>query len=84
MQDDIVKIGSVELTFAECSNAVARGDMFMVVGRFIYQLMFSKNVGWHGLKLYQERGTLPLMSRGRFLLTNSTHAAKLSNGVIAA
>jgi hypothetical protein len=81
---NIIQIGSAELTNAEIESAVAAGKEFLATCRTIYQMQFPKNAGWHGLKLYTERGALPIMQRGRFMFLTGTAASKLSSGAIAA
>lgn len=83
MTSETIKVGPVELTAKDCERAVADGKGYLVTYRTIYQLMHSVNAGWHGLKLYTERGSMPLTLRGRFVLASPEHAASLSHGLIA-
>lgn len=76
MNTNTLKIAGIEFELAEITTAVNDGKTFIAKGRTLYILRQSQGV-YYASPVYKERGTLPLVSRGRFVLLTAAAANKL-------
>lgn len=76
MNMNTLKIAGIEFEPAEITTAVNDGKTFLAKGRTLYTLRQSQGV-YYASPVYKERGALPLVSRGRFVLLTAAAANKL-------
>lgn len=76
MNTNTLKLAGIEFEPAEIAAAVNDGKTFIAKGRTLYTLRQSQGV-YYASPVYKERGTLPLVSRGRFVLLTAAAANKL-------
>ena len=70
-------IAGIEFGKGELSRAMSEGKTYIAKGRMLYALSFA-NGKVSARSFYVERGALPLVARGRFLLLTATEASKLA------
>jgi len=67
----MIKLGNVEFNENELQELYANGKKFIVQFRAIYQVFYSKNMGFYANKIYNEYGKLPLTKKGRYFMGNA-------------
>ena len=67
-------LAGIEFRAAEIKDAIEDGREWLAKGRTLYLVGHSENAGFSARPVYKERGDLPLVSRGRFVLINATTA----------
>ena len=78
MNDFIIwKIGNIELYGHECKRYLTEKLIYLVSYRTVYELHYSVNAGYYGIKVYYSTDKLPLTKRGRFVACNADYANKL-------
>ena len=77
MRNDTTTLAGVELTTQELNDALTNGNRFLAKGRTLYAI-FSDLHGVYSRPVYKERGSLPLVARGRFILAD----AKTANALV--
>ena len=70
-------IAGIEFRPAEIQSAIDSGREWLVKGRTLYLVRQSRNAGFSACPVYKERGSLPLVARGRFLLMTAGEANSL-------
>ena len=71
------KLAGIELRPAEIQAAIDNGREWLAKGRTLYAIRRTENGGFSACPVYKERGNLPLVSRGRFILLNAAAANTL-------
>lgn len=72
--------GKIELTNEECEKLYNNGEIFLIAYRTVWQLKYSKNIGWYGIKVYYHdkyNNYLPLTKAGRFVTYTASETNKL-------
>lgn len=68
----MITLAGIQFRDAEIEKLFFTEDKkFLVTYKTIYQICYSKNSGWHTLKLYTKNGKLPLLQKGRFMITKA-------------
>jgi len=70
------KAGNILISRQELSEAVDRGCTAILAGRTAYAIHTTRT-GFQISKAYTERGPLPLVGRGRFIMTTAEHANRV-------
>ena len=70
-------LAGIEFRAAEIQDALDDGKEWLAKGRTLYLVRNSVNAGFSARPVYKERGNLPLVSRGRFVLLNAADANSL-------
>lgn len=78
MTQENVKIAGIEFCPAEIQSAIDSGREWLVKGRTLYFVRQSRNAGFSACPVYKERGSLPLVARGRFRLLTAAEANALT------
>lgn len=71
-----IELAGVKFNHSQIESAIKDGKTFIARGRFLYEIKETRN-GTIARKVYKEHGSLPLTSRGRFVLLNAKEANKL-------
>lgn len=77
MTQENVIIAGIEFCPAEIQLAIDSGREWLVKGRTLYAVRSSTNAGFSACPVYKERGSLPLVARGRFRLLTAREANSL-------
>lgn len=72
-----IKLAGIELTQSELSEAIANGKTFLAKGKTLYAILTNSQGVTFARPVYNERGTLPLVPRGRFAMLTGAEANKL-------
>jgi hypothetical protein len=72
-----VTLAGIEFRPAELRTAIADGREWIAKGRTLYFVSHSENAGFSVRPVYHERGSLPLVSHGRFALLDSVAVKSL-------
>jgi hypothetical protein len=75
--EENIKLAGIEFRPVEIQTAIDDGREWLAKGRTLYAIRQSENAGFSACPVYKERGDLPLVSRGRFVLLNSASANAL-------
>jgi hypothetical protein len=75
--EEITKLAGIEFRPADIQAAIDDGREWLAKGRTLYAIRQSENAGFSACPVYKERGNVPLVSRGRFVLLNATSANAL-------
>jgi len=75
--EETTKLAGIEFRPAEIQAAIDAGREWLAKGRTLYAIRQSVNGGFSACRVYKERGNLPLVSRGRFVLLNAASAHAL-------
>lgn len=72
------KIAGIDFTNKEVKELENKyfnsNDKYIIKYNTIYQLRYSKNIGLYSLEIYTNyKSKLPLIKRGRFIVTNAKH-----------
>lgn len=71
---EIIKLlGRIEIEKEELENKLLEGKKYLITYNNIYEVRYSKNASFNCLKIYTNYKPLPLMGRGRYLLTTAKH-----------
>lgn len=76
-ENKTLTLAGIEFRPAEIQSAIDDGKEWLAKGRTLYLVGYSKNAGFSARPVYKERGSLPLVSRGRFALLNASAANSL-------
>lgn len=76
-ENETLTLAGIEFRPAEIQSALDDGREWLAKGRTLYLVSHSENAGFSARPVYKERGSLPLVSRGRFSLLNSAAANSL-------
>ncbi len=68
--EETTKLAGIEFRPAELQTAIDDGREWLAKGRTLYAIRQSIS-GFSACPVYKERGDLPLVSRGRFVLLNA-------------
>lgn len=77
MKTENETIAGIEFRPAEIRAAIDSGREWLAKGRKLYFVSHSENAGFSARPVYKERGSLPLVERGRFLLMTALEANSL-------
>ena len=72
-----LKLAGIDFRAAEIQTAIDDGKEWLAKGRTLYAVKSSANAGFSACPVYEERGNLPLVSRGRFVLLDAASANSL-------
>jgi len=72
-----VTLAGIEFLPAEIRAAIDSGREWLAKGRTLYFVSHSVNAGFSARPVHKERGNLPLVARGRFLLMTAGEANSL-------
>lgn len=72
----IYKIGNIELYGCDCQKLIEEKRIFLITYKTIYQLCYSVNAGYYGIKLYYQNDA-PFTKRGRFFAYTADDANRL-------
>ena len=70
------KLVGIEFREVEINSALIEGKTFIAKGRKLYSIMETRN-GVIARECYKEHGSLPLTTKGRFVLLTPKEANKL-------
>jgi hypothetical protein len=76
-QEQIYRAGNIELTANELQTAIDKGETAIVGFRTVWSISQSNQGLFQIVKVYTERGNLPLTPKGRFQFANGTLANRL-------
>ncbi len=76
-ENKTVTLAGIEFRPAEIRAAIDDGREWIAKGRTLYLVGYSENAGFSARPVYKERGSLPLVSRGRFALLDAASANSL-------
>lgn len=71
-----LELAGIKFNCSEIESAIRDKKTFIAKGRFLYEVKETRN-GTIARKVYKEHGSLPLTSRGRFVLLTAKEANKL-------
>jgi hypothetical protein len=74
---ETTKLAGIEFRPVEIHDAINDGREWLAKGRTLYFVSYSRNAGFSARPVYKERGSLPLVSRGRFVLLDAADANAL-------
>jgi len=77
MKTETETIAGIEFRLAEIRAAVDEGREWLAKGRTLHFVSYSRNAGFSARPVYKERGSLPLVARGRFRLVTAREANSL-------
>ena len=77
MKTETETIAGIEFRPAEIRAAIDEGREWLAKGRTLYLVSHSRNSGFSARQVYKERGSLPLVARGRFRLMTAGEANSL-------
>jgi hypothetical protein len=75
--EENIKLAGIEFCPAELQAAIDDGRQWLAKGRTLYAIRRTENGGFSACPVYNERGDLPLVSRGRFVMLNAASANAL-------
>jgi hypothetical protein len=76
-ENKTVTLAGIEFRAAEIQEAIDDGNEWLAKGRALYFVSHSANAGFSARQVYKERGNLPLVAKGRFLLMTAGEANSL-------
>ena len=76
-ENKTVTLAGIELLPAEIRTAIDDGREWLAKGRMLHFVSHSENAGFSARPVYKERGSLPLVARGRFRLMTAREANSL-------
>ena len=71
--ETIKLLGRIEIEKDELEEKIALNKNYLITYNNIYEVRYSKNAGFNCIKIYTNTKPLPLMRRGRYLLTTAKH-----------
>ena len=77
MKTETETIAGIEFRLAEIRAAIDEGREWLAKGRMLLFVSHSDNAGFSARPVYKERGSLPLVARGRFRLMTAGEANAL-------
>jgi len=72
-----MRLANIEFAPNEIALAMSEGKNFLAKGRTLYAICRNCQGTLHARPIYNERGVLPLVARGRFVLMTSRQANKI-------
>ena len=75
--EETIKLAGIDFRADELQSALDDERQWLAKGRTLYAVKRSANAGFSACPVYKERGDLPLVSRGRFVLLNADSANAL-------
>jgi hypothetical protein len=76
-ENKTVTLAGIQFLPAEIRAAIGEGREWLAKGRKLYFVSHSENAGLSARPVYKERGSLPLVARGRFRLMTALEANSL-------
>ena len=76
-ENKTVTLAGIEFLPAEIRTAIDDGRDWLAKGRMLHFVSHSRNAGFSARPVYKERGSVPLVARGRFLLMTAGEANSL-------
>lgn len=72
-----IKLAGVEFSASEVSDALSDGKSFIAKGRKLYAIKTTTQGATYAQEVYNERGPMPLVARGRFCFMTAKQANKI-------
>jgi hypothetical protein len=76
-ENKTVTLAGIPFLPAEIRAAIGEGREWLAKGRMLHFVSHSRNAGFSARPVYNERGSLPLVARGRFRLMTAGEANSL-------
>ena len=74
----MIKLANIKIEEEEIQNKYFNENKkFLITFNKIFQIFYSKNMGFYANLVYIYNGTLPLVKKGRYLIQNAEYTNSL-------